>query len=172
MNDCRRGSAGGANLGSGPTRTSPSRDLRPAEGPPADRSGVERSRADRGAAGRFRELLGAPDQGDETRDTTDLPGQKAGGVTVSLAVPERASQIKATLNATEGLRLQMTLESAADSRRIFERTKDDDRASGQFLYREKALAEGTRHVTICVAPVARAPARIDGVIAQLCVMFV
>ncbi len=92
-----------------------------------------------------------------------------------LSVPAEASRVKATLNATEGLRLQMTLESAAGSEGIFERTKKDDdpRApSGQFLYREKPLAAGTDQVAICVAPVARAPARVDSVIAQLCVMFV
>ncbi len=101
-----------------------------------------------------------------------LSVEKDGGVTVQLGAPEQASQVKATLNATEGLRLQMTLESAADSGKIFERTRDCNRASGQFLYREKALATGTRRVAICVAPVARAPARVESVIAQLCVMFV
>jgi hypothetical protein len=97
--------------------------------------------------------------------------EKGGGQVLTLRRPKSATQVKATLNATDGLRLQMTLAPLADAAGILERARTDNAASGRFLYRELPV-EDVGDVAIAIAPVASAPPRAPRVLAQLCVLFV
>lgn len=95
----------------------------------------------------------------------------AEGEVVRFEVPEGATQVQATLNASQGLRLQMGIVPAAEARGLLNRLKLDDEASGQFLYRDLKLPEGLKEIAVGVSPVANARADAESVFAQLCVLF-
>jgi hypothetical protein len=93
------------------------------------------------------------------------------GKLIRLPVPPGATLAKATLNACQGVRLQMEVVPEAQDDSLLDRVKGNDEASGQFLDRTCKLPEKTQEISIGVAAVARAQARSERVFAQLCVLF-
>ena len=93
------------------------------------------------------------------------------GELIPLEVPEGATSVRATLNASQGMRLQMGIVPADESAGLLQGLADDDHASGRFLCRTLDGLEGAKEIAIGVCPVARAPIRAKEVLAQLCVVF-
>lgn len=80
---------------------------------------------------------------------------KKRGWSNTLPVPDGGwKTVAVTLSATDGLRLQMGLLGAGNHESLAE-VREDDRASGRFLYREWDLPKGAKEITIGVAPVAK-----------------
>jgi len=94
-----------------------------------------------------------------------------GGDVVTLRVPPGATRLKATLNATRGLPLQMKIRAGGEADELLDSARADGVASGRFLFRDFLLQEGVDEVVVGVASVSRAPMRADFVLAQLCAMF-
>lgn len=88
-----------------------------------------------------------------------------------LRVPDGATRVRATLSATGGLRLQMTIETGPVAEGVLSDLATKYEASGRFLCREESLGTGTEEIVIAIAPVAGVPAEADRVDAQLCCMF-
>lgn len=84
--------------------------------------------------------------------------------TAEFPVPEEAKLVRATLNASSGLRLRMEMTPTVGEPKT---------STGRFLCRESELPEGTQKVVIRVGRAPRSP-YLDGqqVLAQLCVLFV
>lgn len=99
-----------------------------------------------------------------------------GGVAVPISIPPGSRRLEATLNATDGLRLQMEVVPADESSGLLERLRQSNRSSGRFLHRsypsEETATGARRDLVIGVAPVASAAERRPKVAAQLCVRFV
>lgn len=93
------------------------------------------------------------------------------GVTESFPVPEGAKEVRLTLSATPGLRLQMGIAEPGEERRALERLRHDDESSGRFLYRREKVPAGASSLAVAVVAVAEAPARVESVDAQLCCLF-
>jgi hypothetical protein len=81
-------------------------------------------------------------------------------VVTQLKVPEGTKSVRATLNASAGLRLRMDLPGSPQT------------ATGRFLSREAPVTEGQQVIDITVGRAPRSPFRTDAkVLAQLCVLF-
>lgn len=93
-----------------------------------------------------------------------------GGAEVRLPVPAGATGVKATLNASDGLRLQMKVVPGEKANNLRD-LSHDDKNSGQFLFRTTKLPPNTEEIVIGVCRVASAPVRAEEVVAQLCVLF-
>ncbi len=79
-------------------------------------------------------------------------------------VPEGAQRVRATLNASPGLRLQMEITPPVGG--------TPQNSTGRFLYRESELPAGTQTVIIRVGRVPRSPYTSGKQVqAQLCVLF-
>jgi len=93
------------------------------------------------------------------------------GCAVSIAIPEGARRVAATLAATDGIRLQMgiTFETApARIKAALAAWAGSDENSGRFLWRSAAIPEGASQATIGVVRVARSVTNVKSVQAQLC----
>lgn len=77
--------------------------------------------------------------------------------------PKKARHVRATLNASPGLRLRMEMTPALSESKT---------STGRFLYRESELPEGTKEVVIRVDRAPRSPYQAGKqVLGQLCVLF-
>lgn len=90
---------------------------------------------------------------------------------IPFAVPPGATRVQATLNASQGMRLQMDIVPANQTASLIARLKADDEASGQFLARKLDVTSEVKEFAVGVCPVTAAPKRAKGVLAQLCVLF-
>ena len=88
-----------------------------------------------------------------------------------IVVPEDATRILLTLNATAGLRLQMGVE-ADPGDGFLDRLAGSNLHSGRFLFREHTWEDRPPRLVIGVSHVARAFPEAEAVTAQLCWMFV
>jgi hypothetical protein len=93
------------------------------------------------------------------------------GQVVSLTAPSGATRVRATLNASQGMELQMGIVEGGQTNGLLAKLAKDEEASGQFLARELDLTAGATQITVGVCPVALAPKRVSSVLAQLCVLF-
>lgn len=90
------------------------------------------------------------------------------GQTIRFQVPNGAKGVRATLNASQGMRLQMKIAHRPEE---LQQLEESDPSSGRFLCRKLDLEAGTKEIVIGVCPVKRAPKHATEVLAQLCVLF-
>lgn len=93
------------------------------------------------------------------------------GQSIPFQVPPGTRSVRATLNASQGMRLQMEIVSADQSAGLLQRLAGNNRASGRFLHRTLDDLKGAKEIAIGVCPVATAPKQAKEVLAQLCVVF-
>lgn len=93
------------------------------------------------------------------------------GSVVKLQVPGGARMLRATLSATEGLRLQMRIMPAPEPAGFLGDLAQDNESAGRFLYREEGIA-GQAEVVVGVTHAASADPKADRVLAQLRCVFV
>jgi hypothetical protein len=93
------------------------------------------------------------------------------GQVVFLDILNGVTRIQATLNASQGLRLQMGIESASNAQSLLTRLQSNNRSSGRFLFRSAEVPKDSGKIAIGICPVATAPRKAESVQAQLCVLF-
>jgi hypothetical protein len=127
---------------------------------------------------RTRWLAGAipePDQGGAgpRSDWRPLRITAEEGRAERFAVPPGTRQIRVTLNASQGMRLQIGVVPSSQADGLLARLVDDKEAAGRFLCRTADLPEGTGEITVGVCRVASSPVQAgqEEVLAQLCVAF-
>jgi hypothetical protein len=94
------------------------------------------------------------------------------GAVVHLPVPSGgASEVRATLSATAGLRLQMKIRPDPEPASFLRDLSVEKESSGRFLCRSEPIDPGTNEIAIGIAPVIPSPVGAEQVQAQLCCMF-